>query len=103
MESIYVVTGYIPSDEPKVSIDIFCLIKTKRGVCWISCTNNYMIGGSTDYPEYDSSEEALVKIHGFLHDKSKFIMTKHFEHVIEVYENMKSDLTNQLNAQLPQT
>lgn len=103
MESIYVVTGYIPSDESKVCIDIFCLIKTKKGACWVNCINNSMIGGYTDYPDYDSSEEALVKIHGFLYDKFQFIITKHFEHVIEVYENMKSDLTNQLNAQLPRT
>lgn len=91
------ITGYIPSDKNKVYMQIYCLIQTKNGFYWINCVNNSMIGGSTDNPEYESSEEALIRIHGFTHEIWRFVHSNDFVEVIDCYNNIKDELNLKLN------
>lgn len=92
------VTGYIPSDENKVYMSIYCLVQTKNRFYWVNCVDNSMIGGLTDNPGYASIEEALIYIHGFTYDKWHFVYSENFEDVITVYDRMKSTLTSELKA-----
>jgi len=98
MKKIYMVTGYIPSDENKVYMNIYCLVQTKNRFYWINCVNNSMIGGLTDTPGYEYIEEALIKVHGFTYDKWHFVYSENFENVFEAYDRMKVTLTLELKS-----
>lgn len=95
-KNIYVVSGYIPSDENKVYMYIHCLIKTKHNYVWVNCVNNSMIGGSTDNPGYDTLEEALMSIHGFTGDDWRFVRTEDFKDVLTVYEQVEKRVSEGL-------
>ena len=89
---IYLVTGYIPSDEKKVYMHIWCLVKTKNYFYWIDAVNNSMIGGATDNPGYKTVEEALIMIHGFTNEIWDFVMTDDFLDVVTMYFTIEKDL-----------
>lgn len=95
-KQIYLVTGYIPSDENKVYMHIWCLIKTKKCFYWIDAVNNSMIGGGTDNPGYETIEEALINIHGFTHSDWEFVLTDDFQEVLDVYHKMLTQLNTQI-------
>jgi hypothetical protein len=91
-KQIYLVTGYISSDENKVYMQIYCLIKTKHCFYWVNPVNNSMIGGGTDDPGYKTVEEALIMIHGFTNDIWEFVMTDDFLDVLNMYFGIEKDL-----------
>jgi hypothetical protein len=95
-KNIYMVSGYIPSDENKVYMHIHCLIKTKYRFVWVNCINNHMIGGATDNPGYDTLEEALMSIHAFTGNDWQFVHTDNFEDVLIVYEQVKKRVSEGL-------
>ena len=95
-KNIYLVTGYIPSDEKNIYMSIWCLVPTKNRVYWINALDNSMIGGATDYPGYETTDEALIKIHGFIDDVWEFVVTKDFQEVLDVYHKMLTQLNTQI-------
>lgn len=97
-KNIYMVSGYIPSDENKVYMSIHCLIKTKYRFVWVNCVKNHMIGGATDNPGYNTIEEALMWIHGFTGNDWRFVHTEDFEDVIVMYEDIKKRVSKDLKT-----
>ena len=55
-----------------------------------------MIGGATDYPGYETTDEALIQIHSFTNDLWEFVMTDDFQEVLDVYHKMLTQLNTQI-------
>lgn len=95
-KNIYMVSGYIPSDENKVYMYIHCFIKTKHNYVWVDCVGCSMIGGLTDNPGWNTLEEALIGIHGFTNDEWRFVHTEDFKDVLTVYEQVEKRVSEGL-------
>jgi len=100
MENIYAVSGYIPSDENVVIMNIYKLIKYGQEVVrygWVSINGLEGHGIGTATNEFGETDkiDAIFKINGYLDEKSmvgKFT----FDEVIEKYNEIKSELNQQL-------
>lgn len=95
-KKIYLVNGYIPSDEDVVVMSIWGLIKTKNKIYWVDFIRNSMLGGLTNNPGCETTEEALIRIHGFTGPVWEFVHTENFEDVIRVYNEIKQRLSLEL-------
>jgi hypothetical protein len=96
-KNIYVITGFIPSDENTFFINIFQLFKIGANGkwYWANISQGSGIGFSIESPGYETSEDALIKIHGFLDSETR--MGKwDFEEMLAMYEEVKARLDNQL-------
>lgn len=96
--NIYVVTGYIPSDENKVVIDIYQLFRIgseRFRWYWGNVSNGSGIGFLTENGGHESSEDALIAINGFTNDVTKMGRWT-FEEMLDRYNTIKNELQSQL-------
>ena len=103
-KSIYAISGYIPSDEDIVEINIYKLIKYGKDevrYAWVTINGTECNGIGTQTNEFGEKEkeDALIKITRYK-DEHFHILKGTFDEVITYYQELKIVLQFQLNESI---
>lgn len=97
-KSIYIITGYIPSDEKVIVINVYMLVQPVSGgdIYIANISQGSGIGfGLVDNKGYESEADAIIGVNNFLDDVTK-IGRYTFQEMIERYNEVHNILKTKL-------
>ncbi len=99
--SIYAISGYIPSDEDIIVINIYKLIKYGKDeirYAWVQINGAEANGIGTQTNEFGEKEkeDALIQITRYKDDKF-YLMKGTFDEVITYYQELKTIMQSELD------
>jgi len=104
-KSIYCISGYIPSDENKVVMNVYKMIgigdKETRKWCWATISGDSGIGFGLKFGEafYDSELLALLGFLKIVNEDYQKIDEMNFEEVMVCYNEMKDKIAKNLKPE----